>query len=605
MIPRWMSWLGTLSFLVCNTILVSAWNTVYDLEGGHAYLQLRNNDVIRVDFSVDGSINSDIKTDESLQPFCTAPENSTIFLRGGELYGFVAASPKRLIRSKDACGEGVLELQSYNETSGQWNVVLLEADAFSQLDDASYYEGASYLAADDTVYLYGGQCLSTSEITDRLISFDFNKRLFSNISTSTKPQPFYGASSIVGPDAKTKLVIGGQTNQGWLNMYQVATWDFDSGWSFKSAAQNGDTINSRKFALALPMFEPLSNSSAAEIQLHFLVDSVLLLGGQSLHGESSPAVAKLSTSGASWTWQALDMAITPSNILGAATVFNTLIVINENGPKREDGYTTVLYDMDDLKQVDSLKDNFSSKFSKGSSSKLTQNKAILGTILPLAAIAAIVGGGVFFVKRRKAAAVDEHETDYHFGSFYEQSSAHPYTNALAADSNSTLDDALMDSWVRKRQEYEEKRSKLHNDHWTSKDTLTSGEYDDSAGVPQKPLPTPLQRHSKKGPFSFSNTPSSPRMMLSNKNLTGTRALRERASERTLASGHLFDDEMSDEIDESDHSADGSLAEVMDVQVLVSSKRRSVLKVMNPDLESVNDVRQRVPSDESKLGNDEA
>ena len=84
-------------------------------------------------------------------------------------------------------------------------------------------------------------------------------------------------------------------------------------------------------------------------------------------------------------------------------------------------------------------------------------------------------------------------------------------------------------------------------------------------------------------------------------------MREKASQNTLIStgGRLFDDEMSSEnMAESDnhtnYDSDNSLDEMMDVQVLVSSKRRSVLKVMNPDLDTVDgDIRQRVPSDEAK------
>lgn len=618
MLTRWKSWLDIFILLTINAVVAFAWNTVYDLEGGHAYLQLQNNDIIKIDFSVDGDLKSDIKSDDTLPVYCTAPDNSTIFLQQGELYGFISAPPKRLTRSKDVCGDGLLELKTFNESAQLWDSVLLASNAFDELDDASFYESATYLAAEDTLYIYGGLCHPSSEITNRLISFDFEKKLFSNISTSTKPQPFYGASNILGPDSQTQLVIGGQTNKGWLNMYQLATWNFDSGWSFKSVATGNDKINSRKFALALPLFDPLSNDSVAEIQLHFLVKSVLLIGGQTLNQPSTPAVAKLATNDASWAWQELDLDIDPEQILGAASIFNTLLVVNQDSTKRDNSYKVTLYDTDNLKQVSSLKDNYSSKFAPTNNSNLVPKKAILGTILPVAAIAAAVAASLFIIKRRKASAAEpkDDDIDYHFGNFYDQNSTtHPYNNRLAADSASTLDGALIDSWVRKRQEYEEKRSKFHNDHWTSKDTLTSGEYNNEEHeLPEKPSPTPLQGSfmnrsvSKvKGNFSFTNTPGSPRMMLSPKNLTGPRTLREKASQNTLIStgGRLFDDEMSSEnMAESDnhtnYDSDNSLDEMMDVQVLVSSKRRSVLKVMNPDLDTVDgDIRQRVPSDEAK------
>lgn len=616
MLTGWKSWLDIFILLTIHAVVAFAWNTVYDLEGGHAYLQLQNNDIIKIDFAIDGDLKADIKSDDSLPVYCTAPNNSTIFLHQGELFGFISAPPKRLTRSKDVCGDGLLDLRAYNESARLWDSVLLASNAFDELDDASFYDSATYLAADDTLYIYGGLCQPSSEITSRLISFDFEKKLFSNISTSTKPQPFYGASNILGPDAQTQLVIGGQTNKGWLNMYQLATWNFDSGWSFKSVATGNDKINSRKFALALPLFDPLSNDSVAEIQLHFLVKSVLLIGGQTLNSPSTPSVAKLATNDASWAWQQLDLDIDPEQILGAASIFNTLLVVNQDSTKRGESYKVTLYDTDNLKQVSSLKDNYSSKFAPTSGSSLVPKKAILGTILPVAAIAAAVAASLFVIKRRKASAAEpkDDDVDYHFGTFYDQTSAtHPYNNNVAADSSSTLDGALIDSWVRKRQEYEEKRSKFHNDHWTSKDTLTSGEYNEEHDLPEKPLPTPLQGNvmarsvSKvKGSFSFTNTPGSPRMMLAPKNLTGPRTLREKASENTLIStgGRLFDDEMSSqnagELEaNTSYDSDNSLDEMMDVQVLVSSKRRSVLKVMNPDVTADGDMRQRVPSDEAK------
>lgn len=611
-------------FLACNTVLVHAWNTIYDLEGGHVYLQLKNNDIIKVDFSMDGTVESDIKEDTKLSPFCSAPGNSSLFLQQGELYGFVSAPPKRQTKSKDICGSGLLNLQKLDKYTKKWNTVQLDSGAFDELDDASYYQCATYLAAESsTLYIYGGLCLKSEEITNRLISFDFNKKTFANISTSTKPQPFYGAASIHGPDSQTQLVIGGQTNQGWLNMYQLATWNFESGWSFKSVGTGKDKINSRKFALTLPLFGPLSNSSLTEIELNYAVDSVLLIGGETLSEQSTPPVSKLTTSDARWAWQAVDLDIDTTKIMGAATIFNTLIVISQEMTKREEGYVVTLYDTDTLKKVSSLKDNYSSKYEPDNKSDLVHKKAILGTILPVAAIAAAVAAAAFVIKRRKARSqAEEEEIDYHFGNFYDQNNAHPYNNGIAADSNSTLDGALIDSWVRKRQQYEEKRNKLHNDHWTSKDTLTSHEYDEANGVPEKPLPTPLQgsvlnrsMSKVKGTFSFTNTPSSPRIILSPKNLTGPRTLRERASENTLAStnGNIFDDEMSSEEDggnnqHKNYESDGSLDEMVDVQVLVSSKRRSVLKVMNPDLELAvekdTDVRQRVPSDESNKNDEE-
>lgn len=533
-----------------------SWNTLYSLTNGKIYLHLKNNDLISLNFSISGFDNlhsnshyltSDIdySNDQKINKLASPPENSTLTLINDDLYAFLGNTDSQDDKY-DTCGEGVLSLQKYDSDLNDWKELDQDLD-FDDVNDSSYYRYATYFSTptnNNTIYLYGGYCDSNSEVTNRLLSLDLNTFKFSNITTTTKPQSFYGASNLLAPNPQTQLVIGGESDNSWLNMYQLATWNFESGWSFKQieSSTSGNTINSRKFSLSLPIFKQLSDNKIDTISNHYNVEEVLVIGGEVSNSKANPIFSKLSIDSNYWYWNTInDTDLDYDEILGAATIFNTLVIINSTSDSSKskrgesDSYSINLYDTSNLKSVDSLKENTTSK-SKSTTTSNKKNsvkkKAILGTVLPVTAIGFAVVAGLLILNRRKRKRNnDELETiDYQFGNYFDQQSFnrleadgyqshsrniseftthHQHKNINSSpntdlsddytykkirnshtlhpnehhsglykhenETNSTIDVASIDSWFKKRQEFDENRLKTikRNSYLASNETLSN------------------------------------------------------------------------------------------------------------------------------------
>ncbi|ODV80241.1 uncharacterized protein CANTADRAFT_230261 [Suhomyces tanzawaensis NRRL Y-17324] len=644
-------------------VAVKSWNTLYSYADEKIYLHLSNNDLLALNFSITGfdkllesrlqevELNNGQRVDGLQSP----PLNSTLFLVGQQLYGITKGGPEE----KDVCGNGVLNIIRYDSSKNEWmNDIKLGFDGIS---DASFYKSSTVLTSptnNETIYIYGGQCEKDGKVSSRMISIDMKSFKAANISTSTKPQPFFGASNLLAPNPQTQLVIGGQSNGGWLNMYQLATWDFSSGWSFKqiSNGPSDEKLNSRMDALVLPMFDPLENNTISTISDKLKIRQVLLIGGMLLDSYSKPSLSKLLLNSNDWSWNtSIASEVNVQEMMGAATIFNTLVVVNTSqySNKRDDPhYQLSLYDADSFAPVKSLKKNFailhsSSNVAKQGAKSSVTTKAIIGTVIPLCALVMGLAGMLLYKKYKRTHEQkfdDMSEVDYHFGSYFDNSSAMtsnmkhivPPTNYMPTsrrvmteaennETSSTLEVASFDSWIKKREKFDQKRVKTNNRHsyLASNETLSSNTSDDGSILerrynPVKPQPAPVQYSTNlvnrsvsmiKKSFSFTNTPTgsaSPEYGILNNKVRGRAAVSSKVfddennnsqenvfadpkeSEVDIAKSNMFNEKKQDE-DEQVSDSDLSVDDKMDVQVLVSSKRRSVLKVVNPDLKTIEDV----------------
>lgn len=656
------------------------WNTLYDYQLGKIYLHLKDNNLISLNFSITGFDNLDDYTEsdidyndnQEINPLAKPPINSTLFLANQNLYAFTNKKSSKL----DACGDGVLNLMKYNEPNDKWDEFDNEL-IFDDIEDASFYKYSSYLSSpivNDTIYIYGGYCDETNKPTNRLLSFNVSLGKFSNITTSTKPQAFFGANNLLAPDPQTQLIIGGETNQGWLNMYQLAVWDIDSGWTSKTIeSSDSSKINSRRFALVLPIFNQLKDNKISTFTDYYNVEEVLLLGGQLGNTDSSPLFAKLSLDSNQWSWSSLNETnLDYDEIIGAATIFDTLVIVNStaSNSKRDTNYHLSLYNTSNLKLVSSVKENTPSPKKTSSSSKSVkdiQKKAILGTVIPVTSIALAIVAGIFIMKKRKQEKqTEELETiDYQFGNYYDQQSigklsglfghtpnlsrsqnnfmtldpstneksvkvhnGHTYKNIQNQvyyndnDTSSTLDVASIDSWVKKRQEFEENRNKIRNSYLASNETLSHDSIKKSFENNQiitdenpfndlslnEKLPKEFNENGTpigeivnrsvtklKKSFSFTNTPpGSPIILKKPKSSNKVPLLNDKISEKDefdYKEKHLpqLPNEDTKSVDISqfnrdDGSIGASIDDTIDAQVLISSKRRSKLRVVNPDIQ---------------------
>ncbi|CAK9437241.1 uncharacterized protein LODBEIA_P16190 [Lodderomyces beijingensis] len=662
------------------------WNTLYSYEKGEIYLHLKNNDLLKLNFHLNGSLtdHTNLHNNQQIRTLNPPPISSTLFLLNGDLYGLIAIPGDE--SDKNCCGSGEISVVKY--VDDDWDHTTLTFD-FDAVSDTSFYESATILTSpsnNNTIYIYGGVCTNTGKITNRLLSVDFDTGKVSNITTPTKPQAFYGASNIWAPNVQSQLVIGGESSNGWLNMYQLATWDFNSGWSFKQISggdksakgDNGGmgqsstpatttTMNSRTYPLTLPIFNPLPDTSS--IFDDFKIEQVLLLGGDLEDQASTPQYAKLQMSTNDWAWntsymeeEELEQLIDISQVLGAATIFSTLVVINSTDNSYEgkrqniDNYQINLYDVETLKLVQDLEQQVHASSNNlgtsSSSSESSKKTIILSTVLSLSFAGIIIGALVFFFLRRWKLRqqtrddVTYNELDYKFDYLNPPTSlSHEPIYLNVNDSNSTLSGAAsIDSWMKKRQDFD--KHKLRSSYLASNETLNMvddeseerqvtpeseqneqrqqgeqgehGSYSPNATVASlqsayiQSASSHKRPHILKKSFSYTNTPlSSP--AIRRKMPAKLKSLRTTNSEQFLGesspsySANPFDDPpkrstLGEEQDndgsgkdaraEEDEEDDGeerdsrsmisSIDGKMDVQVLVSSKRRSVLRIMNPD-----------------------
>lgn len=590
------------------------WATFYSFTLGKVYMKLKNDDIVPLNFSITGFDNLDeyssytkseldLQTGQSISPILQPPTNSTVFLHESSLYAFRASDQES---SYDVCGDGIFQLLKYDSDANEWESAN-DNMTFTDVSDISYYIGSTIMTSpnSDYIYIYGGKCPSSGAVTDRLLSFNMKSFSFTNITTSTKPHGFFGASTQWAPNPQNSLVVGGKSNDGWLNMYQLATWNYDSGWSFQTVKKNNSlNINSRINPLLLPVFSLLSDNSTLTFVNDYRPSSLILIGGNGSSCNASPEWAKLNVNLNTWTWESMSSSVDVDDLLGAAVLFDTLVVIKKSSTSKRSSssYTVLLYDVSDgLTLVKSLSSNTSTSKTSSSSSISTTVKALVGTFVPLAAIALAAVAG-FYLWKKKQTGEQERESvldvlDYQLGHFRTRSDIptdvpHPeFHRRLSGSSESTLEAASIDSWVKKRQEFDASRLQTVRRHSFSglNETLNSvpevvdDEDTETPTLPEmeqtslRPILPARVRQIRKS-FSFTNTPPSlPNM-----------------KKASLKGGYIgLNDQPSPEDEENENSCD----EEMDVQVLVSSKRKSVLRVVNPDdgVDDEDSIRQRTPS----------
>lgn len=598
-------------WLLQIALVAGSWNTLYSYEDGHIYVHLKDNNLLQLNFSITGFHNlqySDyteselnIANNQQVTTLATPPTNSTLFLISTNLYAI----------HDDSAVQNGGQMSLSKLINNAWTKVSLD---FSKVgDDIAYYNYPTALTVpgnNHTVYIYGGIDQDTLEISNRLLSIDVSTMKVANISTATKPQAFYGAANVLAPDPQTQLIIGGQSNIGWLNMYQLASWDFSAGWSFFQVQDDLDTVtvNSRKFALPLPIFNPLPNNTAATINDLLQISEVFLIAGEEDSGSATPTYAKLSMKTNDWIWNTtLSIDIEESEILGAAMIFNTLVTVNSSSVQKRDGstsYSVNLFDVNTFQSVSSLKTNVVTKLQSpmaaSSSKQSVQLKAILGTLIPLIALV-LAGFGFYIYKKRNGKQNEDEDIDYQLGAFDNESvfSFHstkikPY---VQNDSHSTLDAASIDSWFKKRELFDKDRlqsTETLTDEATMSDvsemkliTKPTAKLQVTPGGPKLHIQTNFDRSVSKLKKSFSfrqpNSMTSP--------LSAIPTIKENQVIRNGTLKYDNDEQPSDSpfadqesVDITNFEEDSDVDDRMDVQFLVSSKRRSILKVVNPEMD---------------------
>jgi hypothetical protein len=585
--------LALLAFLV--GVSLASWDTLCSPSDNKVFLKLTTEEIIQLDR------NGRMASGDSVGEVISSPTAGeyALALANGDLYAFFGDRTAPLSVSK---------LSGTNWTSVEYSTTLQ--------NDTHFFNACTLMTSYDEdsgkemVYSYGGRLNDT--VTNRLLEFNPIQNTLNSIITSISPTAFYGASNtVLDKESKANILIGGKASSGWVSMFQVALWEYKS-WTFKTVKEASFNVNSRVNPLLLSVFGDDDS-----------VDSVLVIGGSLADSMASPYVMSLNLTD-NWRWQNItgigDFQI--DDCLGAVVIGDVLISITSSGKKGDSSYQLNLFELGNMKSVDTFQYTPSSMASSLSSSKLSSSSssaslsssklssssssASLSSSNSVSSILSLGSSAITYPSSSQIPSASSTSFSTPESSLVPLKRSHSSTITIAvvvpvlsivligilcwfmykkftnnneitsnSDSDSEyykaisiFDTASISSWALRRDEYQR-----HIEGSPSKSLPKSSaeKVEESPLKKLKSIYMPPRHNRMSGPFAepedYEDRQELSPMTHSNKprvSLTST--------QRTL--------------DSSDEKKIDEFFQERDVQVLVSTKRRSILRIMNPDLESL-------------------
>lgn len=588
----WLFYIATVSLLQ---------QTFYDYSHNELYVRLVNNDLFSIKFDQQFGNSTDVAT--KLQ---SPRSHSTLTLAGdNKLYAFYRDS------------DGSIGVDLFNGTS--WSAM----DITNSFD---FYNASSYLSTYDNVdkiYIYGGvSSTNTSDVTDRLIELNLVSGEFSDdIALTVSPTSFYGASNIL-INFNTQLLVGGKAANGWVGLKQLAIWQYES-WSFKSIS-NSDNINSRQNSQVLPIFNRQDSHDIVQQQQNgngtstVNIDGIMVIGGELIDDLSKPHVLKLNVTGGDWSWTSLDdqLNLDMDSLMGSCVIYQTLVTFEADG----DGYNINLYNVtNSVGRIDTVDYTVVAAPVHHNNSNNKNVVIVVSVVVPIMVILLILSGWFFFNKYKNSRDPSNNYESFDIMDFYNN---HSKKNSLTfghdevkVNNYEDNDNLSISSWRRKREEFEKS---AHQKKKPIRELPPLPVMEMSQEVPERQpsyIKRSLSNFSKnfslklKQPSTISRISEESSGYDNDKSRSTLQLIDEEYkhkfndSKSILSASTYYDDKVdffgknSPLLDNNrfsdvtmlnneskvilDDEWDGDVD--MDVQVLVSSKRRSKLRVMNPDV----------------------
>lgn len=616
----------------------AAWSTLYSSSYDFAYLHLSNNAVLRI--LADNANNPESLPDPPANSSLVLTKDNTLLAFSGtsfcspiQVSKYSAADNAWTDISESLTNQPNYLAQSVYISSPDSELVyvyggrnLTDSCSIAYVPDPStiYDPQANYLVSNQI------KVLNTTSLN------------FQIVQTASSPTAMF-AAGVLRLSSTSSLLVGGKAQNGWIGLNQLALWQYSS-WAFISTS-NSARVDSRTNPLVLPLKSPAGSTMngfrgnatlviGGSVNNHL---SIPFMAGLTL-SESTGWTWNESLN--------QSIVQSPESILGAVAFENTLITIDNksNTKKRAVDYGLTFIDTRNWEQVsgftpsnnaaDTAVDSPTTSTlhtvatvtttstatavaTDSGSSISSGGKIALSTVLPLSAFALLTIGGVFFYRKRKR----EEDTlpaprplvlSPYFGS------ASTFENNILDGENRRTDS--IKSWTEKRRMYEQHElqqfeqsqpyghpyrqpymalsdpdqtgpsntkdlgiisigegvNDFENPFYTIQDDQIEPPEAPPVAHPSKPVRTSTMR-------TVSGTIAS--YLLGRKMSTATDKTRPTSvasnypvpATPVVPSAHPhadYDDEYDDDQDK--------FFEGRDVQVLVSSKRRTRLRVTNPD-----------------------
>lgn len=492
-------------------------NTLYSTD--NVYLHLSNNDLLQIPY------NQTLSSETPISTLTPPPEGA------------------RLVISSPFSDKSVLyainghQINYYDPIGDVWHPI--DTNTLPWCLDATPFAPP---VLQQGILFYGGSC-SNNQV---LYSYNTTTKTTQKQDTTVHPLGFAQAA-YTNIDYATTVFLGGNTSTSvWVGMNQVAY--YQGGWNYRNV-DNSNMLDSRSGALLLPIY-PASYSLDSESR----ADRALILGGTVDGRTAEPYSAVLEFGTQGWGYHGNASFEVDGGIVGAALLFETLVTIGKgseegglrvqkkaNALEKRSTYSIQLYNVNNLEPVQkyvpsqaaSTVSSASTTISQASSTSVAaatdtstssptssdSNKphsgistggiAALSTILPLAAIIALLGVWWYRKKKTNEVQLPRERLDY-FDDFM------PRDREVMSDANS------LNSWTEKRRNWESDFNR--NSILSNKDLVNNR---DSILEPNLPLPSPprpARKASVKSAFSYDDNVNDVQVLVSSRRRTQLRVV---------------------------------------------------------------------------------
>lgn len=538
--------------LLLVSVCYASWDTLYMPDYNRAFLKLSTDAIIQLDYE------KSIAFGEAAQSIIEPPvddQEYSLAMANGDLYAFYQGNTS----------SSTMGISKLNYTDSSWKSIAISTtlrnstNFFTDSTIMTSYDDAS---DKEVVYIYGGRLNDT--ITNRILEFNPTQGTLNMIITSVSPTAFYGGSATnLDPQGTENIIIGGRASSGWVSMFQIALWEHKS-WTFTTVKEASFNVNSRTSPLVLSVFD----------EDEYTVGKILVLGGTLGTSQASPYVMSLNmTSGWFWKNETSVGDFSMNDCLGGVVIGNTLISVSQSGTKRDEGYSLELFDVGSFQRMEVFEYSGASSSASSSISSSESDVASTPSSQQTSSSQSAIGAKISTKKHKSKKLIIIYSVVipvialilaaflswFIYNSYFKKSMSNDARQPPSSDSESdyykaisNFDNASISTWNQKRDEYDRQ---LH----ASSPSKSRGNTPRTPAMQQR-------RRSFAEPEDYEDLQELSPMSHGNK----SRNSMVSSSQRTAVN-----DQEDSQIDE--------FWGQRDVQVLVSTRRRSTLRITNPDV----------------------
>ncbi|KAF5103088.1 hypothetical protein D0Z00_000066 [Geotrichum galactomycetum] len=228
---------------------VAAWATLYSSSNDVAYLHLRNNAVLQI-FADDAGAPNRLPDPPNNATLVITLDNRLL-----AFYGTSFCETLKVVQYNSTnkawnpitvtgFAPNYLSQSIYMASPSSDLVFIYGGRNLSSACHTSYIQDPSTIYDSRISYV----------VSNEIKAFNITNNSYKSIKTASSPTAMFAAGVMRMPFASSSLLVGGKAQNGWIGMNQLALWEYSS-WTFISTA-NSARVDSRTNPLVLPLNSP-------------------------------------------------------------------------------------------------------------------------------------------------------------------------------------------------------------------------------------------------------------------------------------------------------------------------------------------------------------